>query len=297
MQVENAIECVRVDKRYPNFRLDHIDLVVPTGSVMGFVGPNGAGKSTTLRIIMGLVHQDAGDVTVLGNTMPCQQIAAKWGIGYVSEDMRLYPGQSIAFHIDFMRSIFPTWDDDYAAALLDRFGLVPDQKIRGLSHGQRVKAGLLMALAHRPQLLVLDEPTTGLDPVARQEILEEMSAVLMDENRTILFSSHNTLDVEQMSDLITFIDSGTILFTEDKETLLDRWRRIRLQVPDGFETPNLPGLVESQHSGHLAVYTINQYSQGLESMLTQAGATVKTVERLTLEEIFLTSALTKKEAA
>lgn len=295
MRPENAIECHQVSKRYPNFNLDHIDLEVPTGSVMGFVGPNGAGKSTTLRIIMGLVRHDSGEVTVLGNTMPGQQIAAKREIGHVSEDMRLYPGQTIAFHMDFMRSIVPSWDDRYAADLLDRFRLVPDQKIKGLSHGQRVKACLLMALARRPKLLVFDEPTTGLDPVARQEIIEEMSAVVVDEDRTILFSSHNTQDVEQMSDRITFINGGSVLFSRDKEDLMDGWRRIRLQAPDGFELPEFPGLVSAQRNGRLLVLVTSQYHHNLEQMLSQGEASVTAIERLTLEEIFLTSVSVRKE--
>ncbi len=297
MAIENAIECAQVSKQYSNFHLDHLDLNVPTGSIMGFVGPNGAGKSTTLRIIMGLVHQDSGEVTVLGNVMPDQQIAAKWGIGYVSEDMRLYPGQDIAFHMSFLRSVYPTWDDTYAAILLKRFGLVAEQKIKGLSHGQRVKACLLMALARHPRLLILDEPTTGLDPLARQEILEEMSAVIVEEDRTILFSSHNTQDIEQLSDQIAFIHDGSLLFTRDKEDLLDAWRRIRLQTAENFDMPNVPGLVDLQRNGRVTTLVTNQYSQDVESGLKHESATLLAVERMTVEEIFLTSVMAKKELA
>ena len=291
-----AIELQNVSKQYPYFRLNDIDLVVPTGSVMGFVGPNGAGKSTTLRIIMGLVHQDHGDVSVLGRSMPKEQIDAKWEIGHMSEDMRLHPSQSIEFHMRFMKSIFPAWDDEYASTLLDRFGLIAEQKVKGLSRGQRVKASLLMALGRRPKLLVLDEPTTGLDPVARRQILGEIAAVLADESRTVLFSSHNTLDVEQIADQITFIDNGSIIFTEDKETLLESWRRLRLQVPDDFAMPKLPGVVDVRHNGHLAVVTTSQYRSGIETAFTHAGASINSVERLTLEEIFLASVPARQEA-
>ena len=294
---QNAIECKSVGKQYPHFRLNDIDLTVPTGSVMGFVGPNGAGKSTTLRIIMGLVHQDNGEVRVLGRPMPKEQIDAKWDVGYISEDMRLYPTQTIAFHLRFMKSVFPSWDDDYATTLLGRFGLIPEQKIKGLSHGQRVKANLLMALARRPKLLVLDEPTTGLDPVARRQVLEEIGAVLADESRTVLFSSHNTLDVEQISDQITFINNGSIIFTKDKETLLDSWRRLRLRIPDGFAMPEVPGLVDARQNGHLAVVTTSQYTAGIETAFTRMGASITDVERLTLEEIFLTCVPAQQEAA
>ena len=212
-----AIELRGVRKTYPHFELQSIDLTLPRGTVMGFVGPNGAGKSTTLRIVMGLVHQDAGNVSVLGQPMPTAQVAAKWDIGFVSEDMRLYGHRTIGFHLDFLRRIFPTWDDAYAAELLHRFDLEAGQKVKGLSHGQRVKAALLTVFARRPKLLVFDEPTTGLDPVARKVILEEMMRVMEDEDRAILFSSHNTLDVEQISDHIAFINQGAIVDCRDKE--------------------------------------------------------------------------------
>ena len=121
---------------------------------MGLVGPNGAGKSTILRIIMGLLGPDTGSVEVLGHTMPRDQIAAKRHIGFVAEDMRLYESQTIQFHMDFIKSVYESWDDDYARVLLDRFDLNKNQKVKGLSHGQRVKSTLLLALARRPSLLV-----------------------------------------------------------------------------------------------------------------------------------------------
>ena len=131
----------------------------------------------------------------------------------------------------FIESIFPGWDSWYARDLVRRFDLKPEQKIKGLSHGQRVKAALLLALARRPRLLVLDEPTTSLDPVARHEVLSALIEVLADERRTVLFSSQNTIDVEQISDRITFIDGGRIIDSGDKEDYLDRWRRLASTSP------------------------------------------------------------------
>ncbi len=295
--MQNAIECRGVRKSYPRFTLNDIDLQVPEGSVMGFVGPNGAGKSTTLRIIMGLIHADRGTVNVLGRAMPREQIEAKWDIGFASEDMRLHSGETIGFHMQLMASIFPNWDETYAASLIQRFDLDSTQRVKRLSHGQRVKACLLMVLARRPRLLVLDEPTTGLDPLARRQVLHEMSAALADEDRTILFSSHNTLDVEQISDQITFISNGSIVFSEDKEKLLDSWRRIRLQVPDDFTMPPTQGVVDVQRTGHLAVVTTNAYREGEHAAFTSAGASISAVERLTLEEIFLISVSDSQEAS
>ena len=276
-----------VGKKYPYFTLENINLDLPAGTIMGLIGPNGAGKSTTIRILMGLVHQDHGDVQVLGHRMPAEQVAAKWDIGFSSEDMRLYDSMTIAWHMNFARSIYPNWDPAYAQLLLKRFGLRAEQKIKGLSHGQRVKSVLLLILARRPKLLILDEPTTGLDPVARHEILHELTDVMADEGRSILFSSHNTQDVEQISDRITFIDRGRILDSMDKESYLDRWRRLRIEVPSGIDLPALPGVIGIKRNGRLAIATSNDFVPGLPNAYETSGARVHAVETMTLEEIFI----------
>jgi len=170
---------------------------------------------------------------------------------------------------------------------LKHFGLRAEQKIKGLSHGQRVKASLLLVFARRPKLLVLDEPTTGLDPVARHEILRELTAVMVEEGRSVLFSSHNTQDVEQISDQITFIDRGRIIDSMDKEIYLDRWRRMRLEVPDGVALPSLPGVIGIQQTGRLAVAIANAFESHLPNAYENSGARVRAVENMTLEEIFV----------
>ena len=282
-----AIELNGVCKSYRFFELQNIALRLQRGTIMGLIGPNGAGKSTTIRILMGLVHQDRGEVRVLGHRMPDEQIAAKWDIGFASEDMRLYDSMTMGWHIDFMKSIYSRWDDRYAQVLLKRFGLRAEQKIKGLSHGQMVKATLLLVFARRPKLLVLDEPTTGLDPVARHEILHELTAVMVEDGRSVLFSSHNTQDVEQISDQITFIDRGRILESMDKEAYLDRWRRLRLEVPDGVALPKVPGVIGIQKTGRLAVAIANAFESDLPNAYENSGARVHAVENMTLEEIFV----------
>jgi ABC-2 type transport system ATP-binding protein len=294
-QDDFAIELRGVRKKYRFFSLDDIELKVPRGQIMGLIGPNGAGKSTTIRILLGLVHQDAGDVRVLGHSMPAEQVAAKWDIGFASEDMRLYESMTLAWHMNFIRSIYPGWDAGYAQVLLKRFGLLAEQKIKGLSHGQRVKSALLLVLARKPKLLVLDEPTTGLDPVARHEILRELTEVMADEGRTVLFSSHNTHDVEQISDRITFIDRGRIIDSMDKETYLDRWRRLRLEVPSGIELPVLPGIIGVRQEGRLAVATANAFEPNLANAYENSGAIVQRIETMTLEEIFVANVARSRE--
>jgi ABC-2 type transport system ATP-binding protein len=282
-----AIYLSGVGKKYRFFSLDDINLKVPEGQIMGLIGPNGAGKSTTIRILLGLVHQDRGEVRVLGHRMPAEQVAAKWDIGFASDDMRLYGSMTLGWHMSFIQSIYPSWDTAYAQLLVKRFGLRVDQKIKGFSQGQRVKATLLLVLARRPKLLVLDEPTTGLDPVARHEILRELTSIMGDEGRTVLFSSHNTSDVEQICDRITFIDRGKVIDSMDKEMYLDRWRRLRLEVPDGIKLPSLPGIIGVRQKGRLAVATSNAFVPDLASAYASTGARVQGIETMTLEEIFV----------
>jgi ABC-2 type transport system ATP-binding protein len=185
---ERVIEVVGLEKAYRFFRLASVSLELEAGQIMGFVGPNGAGKSTLMRILMGMVRYDHGAVRVLGQPVPEEQASAKRDVGFVSEDMGLHGNVTLAWYMKFVASIYPGWDPAYADVLLRRFNLHADQGIKALSHGERVKAMLLLVLARRPRLLLLDEPTTGLDPVARHEILTELMAVVEDERRAILFS-------------------------------------------------------------------------------------------------------------
>ena len=282
-----AIETSEVCKRYRFFSLENIDLRVPQGTIMGLIGPNGAGKSTTIRILPGLVHQDSGVVRLLGHRMPAEQIAARWDVGFASDDMRLYGSMTLDWHMHFIQSIYPAWDAKYAQLLLKRFGLRAEQKIKGLSQGQRVKATLLLVLARRPRLLILDEPTTGLDPVARHEIMRELTSVMADEGRTVLFSSHNTQDIEQISDRITFIDRGRVISSMDKEMYLDRWRRLRLEAPAGIALPALPGIIHVRQEGRLAIATANAFVPDLANAYESRGARVQRIENMTLEEIFV----------
>lgn len=291
----DAVTFHGVMKRYPHFALTDCSFTLPAGRIMGFIGANGAGKSTTLRLLMGMLRADAGEIRVLGHDIPGASARAKREIGYTAEDLRLHGAATVAWHMAFMRSVRPTWDQRYAEQLAERFALPPTQRVKGLSHGQRVKAALLLALAWRPRLLVLDEPTTGLDPVARREVLGALMEVLEDESRSVLFSSQHTGDVEQISDLVTFIDRGRIVASDDKEAYLERWRRLRLEVPDGAVLPPLPGVVERSGGGHLATLVTERFDAAMPAALQAAGITVHGVERLTLEEIFVATVMARRE--
>ena len=284
-----AIALKGVHKKYDEFALRDIDLELPTGQVMGLVGVNGAGKSTLMRLLMGLIRADGGEVEVLAQRLPQAQVAVKRDIGYASDDMRLYRGQTLRWHMDFIRSIYPGWDETYAQDLLKRFDLKSQQTLGGFSHGQRVKALLLLIFARHPRLLLLDEPTTGLDPVARVEVLDALADVLHDERRSILFSSHNTADIEQIADSITFIHDGRIVASRDKESFLDSWRRILCQGEWPDDVRRLPGVVSVRKSASLIELKTSAFDDSTLPALQALGLTVSSDEAMSLEDIFVTT--------
>jgi ABC-2 type transport system ATP-binding protein len=288
-----VIEMTGVRKAFRFFTLEDVSLDLEPGQIMGLVGPNGAGKSTTIRLLMGLLTADAGSIQLLGHAMPEQQAAAKRDVGFVSDDMRLLPHATLAWHMDFVASIYPGWDAAYAATLLKRFGLHAGQMARSLSTGEQAKALLLLALARRPRLLVLDEPTSGLDPVARQELLTEFMDVLRDDSRSILFSSHNTLDVERISDCITFIDRGRVVAASDKEVFLERWRTLRLRVTGTAPAWQLPEIVRRDVDGSFVTLTVDGFS---DDFLARLGAPVQEVHRMNLEDIFVATVMHSRQA-
>lgn len=292
-----AIEVVGLEKSYAHFGLGPIDLAFEPGQVLGLVGPNGAGKSTLMRILLGLVLPDGGSVQVLGYQIPRQQALAKREIGFASEDLRLYGAATLRWHMDFVRGIYPSWNPSYAERLLRRFDLRPEQKIKGLSHGQRVKASLLLALGHQPRMVILDEPTTGLDPVARHELLSAVMEVLLEEERTVLFSSHNTRDVEQIADRIAFLEGGRLLDYDDKEVFLERWRRLRLEVTTDTPLARLPNQVSTGGSSRQPWVITDRYGPEMAEAYRQSGATLIAAESLSLEEIFLTRVAATREGA
>ena len=288
-----AIEMNGVRKAFRFFTLEDVSLDLEAGQIMGLVGPNGAGKSTTIRLLMGLQTPDAGSIRLLGHDMPRDQAAAKADVGFVSDDMRLMPQATLAWHMDFVASLYPGWDATYAATLLKRFGLHAGQTAKSLSSGEQAKALLLLALARRPRLLVLDEPTSGMDPVARQELLTEFMDVLRDDDRAILFSSHNTLDVERISDRLTFIDRGRVVASDNKEDFLERWRTLRLRLPEGMPDWGLPEIVHRDVDGPNVTLTVDGFS---DDFLARLGAPVQEVHRMSLEEVFVATVMHSRQA-
>jgi ABC-2 type transport system ATP-binding protein len=281
-----ALTLSGVCKRYPAFALEDVDLALPEGEIMGLVGVNGAGKSTLLRLLGGLALPDRGTIEVLGHPMPAQQVQAKREIGLASEDMRLYGSQTLRWHMDLVRAAYPRWDEAYAGELLRRFDLRAAQPLKAFSHGQRVKALLLLNLARRPRLLLLDEPTTGLVPVARAEVLEALSEVLRDAARSVLFSSHDTHDIERLADRITFLHGGRVIDARDTAAFLDDWRRIVCHGALPASVGQWDGVASVRANGSLSELRVRG-AEAVVGLLRAAGADVRSVDPMNLEEIFV----------
>jgi ABC-2 type transport system ATP-binding protein len=209
-----AIAVSRLTRRFgANTALDSVTLDIARGGVHGLVGANGAGKTTLIKHILGLLRAESGSVRVFGLDPVADPVGVLSRIGYLSEENDLPAWMRVEELIDYSRAFYPAWDDAFAEELRQTFALEGRAKIATLSKGQKARAGLLIALAHRPELLVLDEPSSGLDPIVRRDILHAVIRTVADEGRTVLFSSHLLEEVEQVADHVTMINHGRIVLS------------------------------------------------------------------------------------
>src|SRR6266536_3345975 len=201
-----------------------VSLSLPRGAVYGLVGVNGAGKTTLIKHILGLLRAESGSVRVFGLDPVADPVAVLSRIGYLSEENDLPGWMRVDELIRYSRAFYPAWDDVYAEELRQAFALDATAKIKNLSKGQKARAGLLIALAHRPELLVLDEMSSGLDPIVRRDILGAVMRTIADEGRTVLFSSHLLQEVEQVADHVTMISNGKIVLSASLEDIQESHR-------------------------------------------------------------------------
>ena len=242
---EPIIEVCGLVRRYgQKVALDGIDLVVERGTVQGLVGQNGAGKTTLVKHLLGLLKAQEGRVRVFGKDPVADPEGVLGRIGYLSEEGDIPTWMRLDELMRYSASFYRGWDPVYAEKLRDQFGLDPNVKLGALSKGQRARAGLLVALAFRPELLLLDEPSSGLDPVVRRDILAAVIRTVADDGRTVLFSSHLLTEVEQVADRVTMVRSGRQVLDDDLATLKATHLRIDLLLPEPrLEPPTLDGVV------------------------------------------------------
>ena len=224
--MDNILEVKNLTKKYADFTLDHVSFSIPKGTIMGLIGENGAGKSTTIRAILDLIHKDDGTVTFWGQKLSSTK-QLKEDIGVVFDDINFYETLTAAKVGKISQTAYKQWDERLYRGYLNRFLLPADKEIKTFSKGMKMKLCIAVALSHKPKLLILDEATSGLDPVMRDDILDIFLEFVQDEGHSIMISSHITTDLEKVADNITFIYHGKVLFCKAKDELLYQYGIVR----------------------------------------------------------------------
>jgi ABC-2 type transport system ATP-binding protein len=285
----SVVEIRRVTRKFGAVAaLDDVSLEIPRGSVFGLIGENGAGKTTLIKHILGLFRAQTGTVRVFGLNPVRDPVGVLGRIGYLSEDRDLPDWMRVTELMGYTQAFFPTWDEAYAEELREMFDLDPQAKIKNLSRGQRARAGLLAALAHRPDFLVLDEPSSGLDPIVRRDILGAIVRTIADEGRTVLFSSHLLDEVERVADRAAILHRGRLLLTATMDEIKTSRRRVTIRFREPQERPPALLGVES-HSGHGAewTYLCGGDRENLHHAAAALQASIVEDSPLSLDEIFV----------
>ncbi|HEL0178058.1 TPA: ABC transporter ATP-binding protein [Streptococcus equi subsp. zooepidemicus] len=225
--MENVIEITGLSKKYKNFELSNVSIVIPNGCVAGFIGLNGHGKTTTIRTMLGLSKKNSGKVKLLGRDIDKYEKEVKNSIGVVFDDGYLYDSLKMKDMKNIVAKSYTQWDEDAYRNFMNRFSLNENQVISTLSKGMKMKFALTLALSHHAELLIMDEPTSGLDPLIRKELLSILNEFMQNGGKGVFYSSHITSDLDKFADVIVFINEGKIVFVEDKDFLLDSFVSVK----------------------------------------------------------------------
>ena len=289
-----AIEIRGVVKRFGRKPvLDKLDLTVPAGQTFAFLGRNGAGKTTTIRTLLGLLKPDAGDVSVLGLDPRKHAIDVRRRVGYVAEDQQMFGWMRVDQLTSFIAPFYPTWDAARAKQLADQFELPARTRVKHLSKGQGVRLALLLALAHRPQLVILDDPTLGLDPIMRKEFLRDVVTHLQGERVTVFFSSHLLYEVEPVADAVALLDRGRIVRHAATDDLRQQVKRLVAPADTEPALSRLPGVLDVARAGRQVAVVVEDVEAALP-VLRSAGVDAQ-VHDLNLDEIFEAYVIGRKE--
>ena len=285
----DPITLIDVDKRYGRKHVHRgLDLKVPRGSVTALLGRNGAGKSTLLQMLTGLMPRDGGEIRVLGMDPWREPVRVKASVGYVAETTAFHPKWRVRDAIDLVRSLRKDrWDRKEEWRLIDAFELPLGEKIGKLSKGYRAKLALLLALCHRPEVLLLDEPASGLDPIVKREVLGSIVDTIIEEGRTVLLSSHQMEDVERLADRVAFLSNGKIVLEGETEEIRGRARRLAVgPIESDRPLTDLPGDPFVARRGREAVLTYVNGTNGAGPQLRERFRDVNEIG-VNLEDLFV----------
>jgi len=289
LDCETVVQIEGVTRRFGSTTaLLDVSLRVPRGRVFGLVGVNGAGKTTLIKHVLGLLKAQTGRVRVFGLDPVADPVGVLSKVGYLSEEKDLPEWMRVDELLHYSRAFYSSWDDQYAEELRRAFELDPAKRIKQLSRGQRARTGLLVALAHRPEILVLDEPSTGLDPIVRRDILAAIIRTISEEGRTVLFSSHLLDEVDRVCDHVTMIDQGRVVLSGE----LDRLKRsfhcltVRFDTPQS-RPPTIAGALSWQGAGHEWAAVCNGRLDSLQAAAAEAGVRIVDQRAPSLDEIFV----------
>ena len=285
-----VIQMQHVTKRFDKKTvLDRMDYTLRRGTVTGLLGKNGSGKTTLLKCALGLQTPQEGSISVFGEPALKLSAGAKARLAYVPQEVSLYPWMKVRQIIAYTRAFYPRWNDFLIAKLVSEWELGQDERVGTLSTGQMQKLSIVLALGHEPDLLVLDEPVASLDPDARRKFLATLLDVALSGERTVLFSTHITSDLERVADQVAVLRKGRIVYDDELSLLKDSVKRIRISVsgvlPSDLE--DLPGLLSCDRKSSSAIFCVENFSADLPERLRSQWQADVQVEDLNLEEIFL----------
>jgi ABC-2 type transport system ATP-binding protein len=287
--MDDAIRTERLTKYYGSRKVvDHLELRIPRGTVYGLLGRNGAGKSTTLKMLTGMVRPDYGRIELLGDNVETLSPATRARIAYLAEGHPIYTGMTIGQAVTFTSSFYPNWDRPFVEAILDHFALSPKAKIGRLSKGQRAQVSLALALAPDPELLILDDPTLGLDTNVRRDFLESMIQIIQRRGRTILFSSHVLGDVERVADRVGVMIDGVLRVDCPAEQFKSSVRKVVAEFGhEPPEMPSCPGLLSEWHVGTRSELVFVGYGPRQRAAVEALSPRRVEVAELNLEDAFI----------
>lgn len=285
------IETDRLGKQYgAHHAVRDLSIHVPDGSICAFLGQNGAGKSSTLRMLLGMMHPTSGSGHIFGLRIDDEKESLKirQRAAFVAEDKRLYDYMTVGQIIGFTRSFFPRWRSDLEERLLKQFALPVDRKVRSLSKGMRTKLALLLGLARGCELLILDEPTEGLDPVSSEEVLQIIVSLVI-EGTTVFFSSHQIAEVEQIADHVLMIDHGQLVLDSPLDRVKENYRRVQAVFPVPMHSRDfqLAGVQSVILDGRAVSLIVSENAEGIASQTRRMHATSVEVLPLSLKDVFL----------